>query len=685
MPGWSDRHSFLAVAALIAGLVVVTPALAGADEPSISYPVTELVSVATDGTQGDGPSTRGDISGNGRFVLFTSTATNLVPDDTNDVEDVFVRDLQEQTTTRVSVGTGGTEGNGRSRLGDISPDGRYATFQSAATNLVAADTNGVEDIFRHDRHTGHTELVTVATDGGPTDGSSSAGVSLSADGQKVGFMSNATNLVVGDTNAIRDGFVRDMTTATTVRVTEATDGTQANSAPWNGPIVSPDGTKASFSAFATNLVDDGGGGGAFVHDLASHATQRINLDHNGQPGQTNYVAGNFSADNRYVLFATSWPMTADDTNGRFDEFRRDLLTGTTLRVSVADGGAQSNGSLTGGNAEISSDGQTVTFQSAATNLVPGDTNGVSDAFVHDVATQSTVRIEPVDGPPDAGSAEPSISDDADAVAFSSAATNLVPGDTNGFSDVFVARRVEHGEPSVTATLSAEQTRVAVGQPVDHRLTITNTGDTTLTGITVDAPDLPDCEQPVGDLSPAATLTIDCTYIPTADDIGTVTTHATIHTDQTAPVTTNTVTVAVRPNRQPDLEIKKPGRAFIGDDTYNHDAAGQTATATRYPGRTATFYTRITNDGTAPARYQIIIPTPLPTGTRLYQGRTTTDLTTAITNHTYTTPRLTPGDTLTIRIETTAAPTGTATTTLRATTTGNHVPQHDTTTATLTTR
>ena len=141
-------------------------------------------------------------------VAFISLATNLVAGDTNGVEDIFVRDTQTGTTTRVSVANDGSQGNGMSSLASISGDGRYVAFYSGATNLVAGDTNGVWDVFVRDTQAGATTLVSVASDGTQgNDGSSTP--SISSDGRYVVFISYATNLVAGDTNATRDVFVRD--------------------------------------------------------------------------------------------------------------------------------------------------------------------------------------------------------------------------------------------------------------------------------------------------------------------------------------------------------------------------------------------------------------------------------------------------------------------------------------------
>jgi hypothetical protein len=166
------------------------------------------VSVATGGAQADANSGNSSVSADGRFVAFESLASNLVAGDTNGLYDVFVRDRQLGTTERVSVATGGAQGNSFSASSSISADGRFVAFRSYASNLVAGDTNGNQDVFVRDRQSGTTERVSVVT-GGAQANDDSFRLSISADGHIVAFVSSATNLVAGDTNGEGDIFVRD--------------------------------------------------------------------------------------------------------------------------------------------------------------------------------------------------------------------------------------------------------------------------------------------------------------------------------------------------------------------------------------------------------------------------------------------------------------------------------------------
>ena len=189
---------------------------------------TTRVSVSSVGGQGDffSGSPLG-ISANGRYVAFSSTASNLVANDTNGNYDVFVHDGYTKNTTRVSVGTGGIQANGWSNHVSISADGRYLAFASNADNLVVGDTNNASDVFVYDIQTKQTKRVSVNSNG--MQGNSYSGMpSLSADGRFVAFESSAHNLVVGDTNLDSDIFVHDRLTKQTTRISVDSNGVQAD-------------------------------------------------------------------------------------------------------------------------------------------------------------------------------------------------------------------------------------------------------------------------------------------------------------------------------------------------------------------------------------------------------------------------------------------------------------------------
>ncbi|HEX2907396.1 MAG TPA: hypothetical protein VHO69_11080, partial [Phototrophicaceae bacterium] len=213
------------------------------------------VSVASDGPLSNGMSYDPAISANGQVVAFSSTATNLVANDTNGYSDIFVRDLAAGTTTRVSVATGGAEASNQSYSPAISADGRYIAFTSYADNLVPNDNNPQHwDIFVHDRQNGETTRVSVASNGTQGNNYSGGRPAISADGHYVAFHSYASNLVPGDTNTTGDIFVRDWQSGQTTRVSVTSDGTQANEYSANHVALSADGRYVVFGSYASNLV-----------------------------------------------------------------------------------------------------------------------------------------------------------------------------------------------------------------------------------------------------------------------------------------------------------------------------------------------------------------------------------------------------------------------------------------------
>ena len=405
-------------------------------------PATKRISLSSNGTEGDAGSQFTTVSGDGRYVVFTSEATNLVAGDTNGVADVFVHDTLFETTERASLSSGGAQADAISYLPDASSDGRYVEFHTEAANLVAGDTNGVADVFVRDRENGTTQRVAVDSGGAQSDGASRR-ASLSGDGRYVAFYSEAANLVAGDTNGVADVFVHDRQSGTTQRVSVDSGGAQATGGNSFRPVLSAGGDYVVFTSYATNLVagDTNATRDEFLRDLQSGTTERVSVGNGGveSNGDSYYAA--VSADGRYVSFHSDGSnLVAGDTNGGGDVFVRDRQTGTTERVSVATGGTQGNASSHIGS--MSTDGRYVVFFSDATNLVSGDTNGVPDVFVRDRVSATTERVSvATDGTQaDSGSYDPWVSADGHYVVFHSPATNLVELDTNAANDVFLHER-----------------------------------------------------------------------------------------------------------------------------------------------------------------------------------------------------------------------------------------------------
>lgn len=395
--------------------------------------------------QGNGDSFDEAVSADGRYVAFTSDATNLVPGDTNGKSDVFVQDRVSGAVTRVSTATGGAESNGDSQEPQISADGRYVTFASTATNLVSGDTNGEFDVFVHDRATGTTSRVSVSSAGVQAD-KGSLGSVISGDGRYIAFQSLATNLVVGDTNDAWDVFLRDQVENTTRRVSVRTvrigdflldvQGDAYSSL----PAISADGKWVAFTSGATNLIaaDENGHDDVFVREIAARSTTRVSVGSGAVEGDANSQYASLSSDGRFVAFMSkATNLVTGDTNAKEDVFVRDLTGGTTVLASVGAGGVLANDRSY--QAHISSDGHRVAFATYASNLVTGDTNGQSDCFLRDLTAGTTSRISVGSSGAQGnnGSAVAVLSADGRYALFESEASDLVTGDTNGKWDVFL--------------------------------------------------------------------------------------------------------------------------------------------------------------------------------------------------------------------------------------------------------
>lgn len=375
------------------------------------------------------------------MVVFQSKATNLVSGDTNNRDDIFVRDPQTGATTRVSVATGGTQGDGHSLSPVVSSTGRYVAFWSTATNLVTGGTIAPQ-VFVRDRKTGATHCASVDGAGNPGNGTSRF-CSISADGRYVAFASCATNLVAEPTTWEWDVFVHDRQTGTTT-LASVNDGGQGGNAWSYIPAISGDGRYVAFVSFATNLVAQNTNGLAnvFVRDLQTGKTSRVSVGLSGGPA--NFHSDStlaISLDGRYVAFdSVATNLAAGDTNGTSDVFVHDRQTGITTRVSVDGAGNQGNGGSYA--AAMSADGRYVAFHSSASNLFPGDTNDWADVFVHDRQTGSTSRVSVDSTGTQANfpSEWPVMSPNGRYVTFMSFAGNLVGGDTNERADVFVHDR-----------------------------------------------------------------------------------------------------------------------------------------------------------------------------------------------------------------------------------------------------
>lgn len=455
-------------------LAVVAPlafaAIAATSARSTVVGSTARVSVSTTGVQANG--VHPSISSDGRYVVFESNEVGLIANDTNDATDVFVHDRILGTTSIASVASDGHQGNAESFADSVSADGRYVVFESLASNLVAGDTNGRMDVFMRDRAAGTTTRVSVSS--AEVQGNlESSGGQISGDGRFVSFDSDASNLVPGDTNGDTDVFVRDLSAGTTQRVDVATDGSQAPGGGIAGAL-SGDGHFVAFQSLSPLVQGDTNGvPDVFVRDLVAGTTERVSISSQGGQATGESLGASISADGRQVAFVSlAANLVSADTNHVSDVFVRDRVAGSTQRISVATTGTQADGESFG--ADISADGGHVSFISLASNLIAGDTNSTLDAFIRDLSSGTTERVSVATGGEEANdqSQAASVNGDGRYVAFDSFASNLVADDTNLQPDVFVRDRLA----TPPTALCAGQSATIVGSARADRLTGTEGRD-----------------------------------------------------------------------------------------------------------------------------------------------------------------------------------------------------------------
>jgi len=385
------------------------------------------------------------VSDNGRYAIFNA---RLDSDPASPVN-VYLRDRTTETTELVSIANDGSD-TGILGAIDISSDGRYVVF----TGKQLDASTGYIDAYVRDRVTGTTELISINSDGSlGTPNKSASGVSISANGRYIAFASNSADIVDGDTNGAIDIFVRDRAINTTQRVSIASDGTQANGnsdGAFRATVVSANGRYIVFSSSASNLVpnDSNSKRDLFVHDRLNGSTERVNLASDNTQGNFGLSTNNkfdLSSDGRYVVFSSADSnLVAADGNGQSDIFVRDLVTGTTELVSIANDGSQANSISM--NPAISANGRYVSFNSMASNLVTGGNPQGLAIFVRDRIANTTEMVDvPHDGSTSNGFSfgNTAVSEDGRYIVFPSYASNLVADDPNSYSslNIFIHDRI----------------------------------------------------------------------------------------------------------------------------------------------------------------------------------------------------------------------------------------------------
>lgn len=472
MNGWGHAWTVMKVCG---GLLLGLAAAGFAANAQECAPVSgiERGSVDSNGVQGNGLSEIPAVNANGCIVAFKSFADNLIGigNDNNGFVDVFVRDRGVGTTKRIpNKPFTGTDPNDPSNPPALDALGDIVAFGSLSYNLAPntpfPDINQQPDMFVYDRLADVTEILSLALEGEGGGGVPDQPPSVSADGRLVVFTSAADDLVQGDSNQTNDVILFDRDTRLRELISQTTTGSQlgiSGNGSSGGGAISADRCKVAFYSHASNIVagDTNDDRDVFVRDRCLQFTERVNVSNAGQqagrPSDRQLAPVEYppaiSADGRFVAFVSDQRDLDDiDSGGFFNVFVRDREPpGTTMRVSKGLGGERANGASK--SPSMSEDGRFVVFQSDASNLIDGDGNGHTDIFVVDRDSGEIRRVS-VSGAGDEGNGDsiaPQLSADGTTIVFQSYATNLVPDDTNLVGDIFIAGNPLLPTPTPTPT------------------------------------------------------------------------------------------------------------------------------------------------------------------------------------------------------------------------------------------
>jgi hypothetical protein len=350
----------------------------------------ELVSVATGGVQANTKAWISSISNDGRYVAFVSDATTLDTIDLDGWSNAYVHDRQTGITTRVSRATDGGAISSSVQYALISGDGRYVAFSTSADNVVTGDSNNSIDVFRYDRQTDTTVRVTLADDGLER-GFTKALNDITPDGRYIAFTASA-NFAADDTNNQDDVYIRDLTANTTTRVSLNDDGTQS-AVGSTGGVLSDDAQVVAFASSSTTLTADDNNifEDIFVRDRAAGTTTRVSRNNLGAVTNNHSSFPRMSANGRYVVFQSSASnLIFGDSNVHSDIFIHDRQSVQTTRLSRGATSTPPNDFSR--DATLSRDGRYVMFTSFASNLIPNDTNAAEDVFGGDLRLLSQFSI-----------------------------------------------------------------------------------------------------------------------------------------------------------------------------------------------------------------------------------------------------------------------------------------------------
>ena len=433
----------------IGSLTALAAALAGGRAAAQGcQTATQLASTSSAEVAGDSDSWGAALSADGRYVVFQSEATNFAavqPGRAN----VFRRDRATGLTQLVSATAAGVAGNEDSTYGSISDDGRWVAFTTHSSNLVPGDTNGTSDVFVKDMHTGAIERASVSSFESQADGYS-LWPEISGDGRYVAFQSIATNLLaIVEANGQVDVYLRDRLAGTTSLISVGPSGALGDG-PSTLADVSVDGRFVAFQSEATNLVpgDTNGFEDVFVRDRATGTTLRASLAGSGLQGNDHSQGSSVSDDGRFVAFTTlATNLGGLDGNDRPDAYVRDLTAGATLLVSQSTSAILSTANGVTNQCKLSRDGRFAVFRSSSSNAVQQDSGSGYAIYVRDLqaATTALASLTSAGQPSQASCANPEISSDGAWVVFDSDWQGFSGIDANQAVDVFV-RGVDCGFP-----------------------------------------------------------------------------------------------------------------------------------------------------------------------------------------------------------------------------------------------
>ena len=441
------------------------------DDDLATTPVPQRVSLLADGRQANGASSSPVFTPDGKGVVFSSLASNLVGSDTNGSTDLFLKTLASGAVTRLSTTTAGGELPGGVVAGSrpvLSADGTQLLFSGDGNAIVGGDSNASRDVFLKDLQSGQVTRVSTTATGAEANGLSQNPHFL-PDGQRVLFVSDASNLVSGDTNAARDLFVKDLASGAVTRLSTAADGSEANGGN-TSPRLAADGSRLAFVSAASNLVkgDTNGFLDVYLRELDSGQVSRASLAVDGREPDGDSYGPALSPDGRTVAFTSKASnLVPGDTNGVADLFLKDLVTGNLSRISLSAEGLEANGSSDA--ALFSPDGRFLAFTSEASNLVGGDDNGLADLFIKELDTGLLRRLGG-NGVSDSLQFSP----DGLTLTYRSAATDRVNGDSNGVEDIFTLANpflTPFGDIELNGYDFAvtEESDVVTGTPLNDRL------------------------------------------------------------------------------------------------------------------------------------------------------------------------------------------------------------------------